>query len=59
MDRIHKIVIMTTEFIPAVLLTDRINRTGIMATKYILVLLSNGEGVTDILTNHCFINIDR
>ena len=30
--------ILTTEYIPVVLLIDRINGTGIMTTKYILTL---------------------
>ena len=42
---------MTTEFIPTVLLTDIINRTCIMTTKFIPVSVKDGEGVTDILTN--------
>ena len=51
MDRRHETVILTTKFIPAVLLTDQIKRTGIMTTKFIPVLLTDGEEVTDILTN--------
>ena len=49
---------MITEFIPAVLLTGGINRTGIMTTKFIPLLLTDGEEVTDILTKLRFINID-
>ena len=51
MDRIHETGILTTEFIPVVLLTDRMNGTVIITTKLIPVLLTDGEGGTDILTN--------
>ena len=44
MERIHETVILTTEFIPAVLLKGRINRTGIITTKFIPVLLMDGGG---------------
>ena len=59
MDRIHVKVILTTEFIPAVLHTDGINRTGIMTSKFIPLLLTDREEMTDILTNQPFINVDR
>ena len=58
MDRTHVKVILTTEFIPALLLTDRI-RHYIMTTKFIPVLLTDREEMTDILTNQPFINVDR
>ena len=51
MDGIDETVILTTELIPTMLLTDRINRSGIMTTNFIPVLLTDGEEVTDILTN--------
>ena len=51
MDIIQEKGILTTEFIPAVLLTGGIKRIGIMTTKFIPLLLTDGEEVTDILTN--------
>ena len=45
-DRIHKTGVPTTEFMPVVLLTDGINENS-----FIPVLLTNGEGVSNILTN--------
>ena len=49
-DGIHVIAILTTNFKPVVLLMERIKGT-VIRTKFISVLLTNGEGVTNILTN--------
>ena len=51
MDRIHETVILTSEFIPAVLHTDGISRTGIMTTKFIQASLTDRNGLRAILTN--------